>query len=186
MDHHFKAWIQKNLHGGMNGRIPLPDNPDFFRDIADDSHTTTSYSILFMLQDFYRKEKRGKFIPRDEFIRGSTLFKGLTAPPSMRLTHACESAYSSPARSPRYIRPQLMGCECPGVLEQYAQWVNFPVEIPATPSFGRPAPGCTSSSPGGGCFQLLTALLWRLAGTKGPGALPFLGKVLSPFSAFDF
>lgn len=176
MKHHLETWIEKYLHSGMDRRVPFPDNPDFLRNIADYSHINTSFFC----------KKRGKPIPRDEFIRGSTLFKGLTAPPSMRLTHACESAYSSPARSPRYIRPQLMGCECPGVLEQYAQWVNFPVEIPATPSFGRPAPGCTSSSPGGGCFQLLTALLWRLAGTKGPGALPFLGKVLSPFSAFDF
>ena len=38
MQHYLKTWIQKYLHGGMDGRVTLPDNPDLLPNTADDSH----------------------------------------------------------------------------------------------------------------------------------------------------
>ena len=93
MKHHLETWIEKYLHSGMDRRVPFPDNPDFLRNIADYSHINTSFFC----------KKRGKPIPRDEFIRGSTLFKGLSL-----------SLNAFNARLRIYLLPTLFDKPAPG------------------------------------------------------------------------
>ena len=45
MKHRLKTGIEKYLHGSMDGRIPFPDNPDFFFYISDYAHFASFFPI---------------------------------------------------------------------------------------------------------------------------------------------
>ena len=102
--------------------------------MSENKNLYASIQILILRRlalPIHAKRKRTNSSPRDEFIRGSTLIKGLSTFPSIRLTHVYESGYFSLKK----LFHKISACSC---------W------------FPKSAHECTSSSFRRDCFQSLT------------------------------